>query len=65
MQLGKQDQNKQIRQNKADRPIILWANLRDWSLITGRGATKREGGGGSEVLPLKNPGEVGGGRNKF
>ena len=27
--------------------------LRDWSLIKGRGgATKREGGGASEVLPL-------------
>ena len=26
--------------------------LRDWSLITGRGATK-QGGGASEVLPLR------------
>ena len=38
----------------------MWANIstrighyrRDWSLITGRGATKREGGGACEVLPL-------------
>ena len=35
--------------------------LRDWSLITGRGgATKREGGGAREVLPLRK-----GGRKKF
>ena len=28
--------------------------IRDWSLITGRvGATKREGGGACEVLPLQ------------
>ena len=31
-------------------------NLRDWSLITGRGATKREGGGACEVLPLRKGG---------
>ena len=36
--------------------------LRDWSLITGRGgATKREGGGAREVLPL----EKGGGGKSF
>ena len=33
-------------------------SLRDWSLITGRGATKWEGGGGaSEALPLKKGAE--------
>ena len=31
-------------------------SLRDWSLITGRGATKREGGGACEVLPLRKGG---------
>ena len=32
--------------------------FRDWSLITGRGggATKREGGGAREVLPLRKGG---------
>ena len=32
--------------------------LKDWSLITERGATKREGGGGGmcEVLPLRKGG---------
>ena len=30
--------------------------IRDWSLITGRGATKREGGGAREVLPLRKGG---------
>ena len=36
--------------------------LRDWSLITERrGATKQEGGGASEVLPLQR----GGGRKSF
>ena len=31
--------------------------IRDWSLITGRGgATKREGGGVCEVLPLRKGG---------
>ena len=45
--------------------------LRDWSLITGRGATKREGGT-SEVFPLQKGGGGGksfshaeGGHNKF
>ena len=35
------------------RPVVAYI-VRDWSLITGRGggATKREGGGASEVLPL-------------
>ena len=40
--------------------------LREWSLITGRGATKREVGGGgesSEVLPLQKG--RGGGRKPF
>ena len=36
--------------------------LRDWSLITGRGATKREGGA-CEVLSLQKGG--GGGRKGF
>ena len=35
--------------------------IREWSLIRGRGATKREGMGASEVLPLQK----GGGRKKF
>ena len=31
--------------------------IRDWSLITGRGgATKQEGGGAREVLPLRKGG---------
>ena len=30
--------------------------VRDWSLITGRGAIKREGGGVCEVLPLQKKG---------
>ena len=35
--------------------IDQYSLLRDWSLITGRGggATKREGGGACEVLPLQ------------
>ena len=38
---------------------VIW----DWSLIRGGGwATKREGGGASEVLPLQRGG---GGRKKF
>ena len=28
-------------------------SLRDWSLITGRGAAEREGGGACEVIPLQ------------
>ena len=45
--------------------------IRDWSLITGRGATKREGGGAREVLPLRKGGAekvlamLKGGHNKF
>ena len=49
--------------------------IRDWSLITGReGATKQEGGGACEVLPLRNGGggeisfshaEGGGGTTSF
>ena len=35
--------------------------LRDLSLFTGRGATNREGGGTSEVLPLRKCVCVGGG----
>ena len=54
----------------------LISRFRDWSLITGRGggATKREGGGAREVLPLRK-GEMekvlamlkggGGGNKKF
>ena len=38
--------------------LSSWNLIRDWSLITGRrggggGATKWEGGGASEVLPLR------------
>ena len=33
----------------------LW-HFGDWSLITGRGATKWQGGGASEVLPLEKGG---------
>ena len=47
-------------------------SLRDFSLITGRGATKREGGGACEVLSLQQGGwksfshvEGGGGHKKF
>ena len=29
--------------------------LRDWSLVTGKGATRREGGG-CEILPLRKGG---------
>ena len=54
-----------------------FSTRRDWSLITaGRGATKWEGGGTSEVLPLRKGGQAekviamlkrgeGGGHNKF
>ena len=47
------------------RQFTRYMYLRDWSLITGRGggATKQEGGGAREVLPLRKGG--GGGRNKF
>ena len=31
--------------------------LRDWSLITGRGATKREGGGHVKFYPYEKDGE--------
>ena len=34
---------------------VFHMDLRDWSLITGRGATKREGEA-CEVLPLQNGG---------
>ena len=34
---------------------ILMSSLRDWSLITGRGATNRSGGA-HEVLPLQKGG---------
>ena len=38
--------------------LRIWIlDIRDWSLITGRGgATKREGGGAPEVLPLRKGG---------
>ena len=36
------------------KPTNVGCPLRDWSLITGRGATKREGG--CEVLPLRKGG---------
>ena len=36
---------------------IIIVNIWNWSLITGRGgATKREGGGACEVLPLRKGG---------
>ena len=38
---------------------LLYRPIRDWSLITGRGATKREGGA-REVLPLRKGGGGGG-----
>ena len=38
--------------------FLIFTNLRDWSLITGRGggATKWQGGGAREVLPLRKGG---------
>ena len=32
------------------------SNIRDWSLITGRGGYKMGGGGAREVLPLRKGG---------
>ena len=39
------------------------SSFRDWSLITGRGGTKQEGGGACDVLPLRKKG--GEGQNSF
>ena len=40
--------------------IAMWLSHRggcDWSLITGRGAPKREGGGACEMFPLRKGGQ--------
>ena len=42
--------------------LKLSVSLRDWSLVTGRGATKREGGRACDVLPLRKWGGGGGKR---
>ena len=40
--------------------VISGCELRDWSLITGRGGGYKTGGGGAcEVLPLRKGGEGG------
>ena len=41
----------------------MGGSLRDWSLSTGRGAMKREGGGHGKFYPYENKG--GGGRTGF
>ena len=46
--------------DKGRRSIYVEKGLRDWSLITGRGATKLKGGGASVVSPPHKGGGGGG-----